>query len=76
VARELPPQGSGTLKKMTGQNEARASAKPEVRPKCPYCGSRAIRTMTVPWYRELQYLTCDSCKCIWTIERKPPRDGR
>ena len=61
---------------MAVQYDARGSAPPEVRPKCPYCGSSAIRTITVPWYRELEYLTCENCKCIWTVERKPPRDGR
>ena len=60
----------------TWQSATKRAAAPEVRPKCPYCGSSAIRTMTVPWYRELEYLTCDSCKSIWTIQRKPQREGR
>ena len=60
---------------MSVHHEVRGSAPPEVRPKCPHCGSSEIRTMTVPWYPELEYLTCDSCKCIWTVKRKPPRDG-
>jgi len=56
--------------------EARGSAPPEVRPTCPFCGSTAIRTMTVPWYRELDYLACENCKSIWTVERKPKRGDR
>jgi formate dehydrogenase maturation protein FdhE len=66
----------GTLEKMAVQYEARGSTPPEVRSKCPYCGSSAIRTMDVTWYRELEYLTCDKCKSIWTVERKPPPDSR
>jgi formate dehydrogenase maturation protein FdhE len=61
---------------MAVQHEVRGSAPPEVRPKCPYCGSSAIRTMTVTWYRELEYLTCDTCNSLWTVERKPQPDSR
>ena len=60
---------------MAVEHEVRGSAPPEVRPKCPYCGSNAIRTMTVTWYRELEYLTCDKCNSIWTVERKPQPDS-
>ena len=25
---------------------------------------------TVPWYPELEYLTCENCKAVWTIQRQ------
>jgi transposase-like protein len=55
---------------MEKHHEAPDGASPDVRPKCPYCESTTIRIMTVPWYRELEYFTCEACKRTWTAERK------
>ena len=40
-----------------------------VQPTCPKCGSNAIRRIDVPWYPELEYLSCDKCQYLWTAAR-------
>jgi formate dehydrogenase maturation protein FdhE len=71
VARELPLYGFGnSADKMTTHSTVRGSAPPEIRATCRYCGSTAIRTVVVPWFTELEYLTCERCGYTWTVQRK------
>jgi len=44
-------------------------APPGSRPTCPKCGSDTIQTIEVPWYAELEYLSCDKCQYVWTVPR-------
>lgn len=44
------------------------------RPTCPHCGSQTIRTIPVPWYPELEYLSCDACHHVWTVKRTSKDD--
>jgi hypothetical protein len=56
---------------MAGSEETPRSVSPQIRSKCPRCGSMTISPLTVPWYPELEYLVCDACRAVWSIERKP-----
>jgi hypothetical protein len=51
----------------------RRRGSPLVRPTCRHCGSAAVRTIPVPWYPELDYLSCDQCHHVWTIKRASPK---
>ena len=35
--------------------------------RCPKCGTDALRTIAVPWYPELEYLSCDTCHYVRTV---------
>ena len=39
---------------------------------CPKCWSEYPRTVPVDWYPELEYLSCEQCHYVWTIERTCP----
>ena len=61
---------------MTTPYAVRGSARADARRACPHCGATPVTRTTVSWYPELDYLTCEACKAVWTIpserERKAP----
>jgi len=65
---------------MSSPYAARGSVPPDVRSTCPHCGATPVTRSTVPWYPELEYLTCESCKAMWTVrrggEQTKPKDKR
>jgi CheY-like chemotaxis protein len=42
---------------------------------CPKCATDAIRTIAVPWYPELEYLSCATCHYVWTVARASTHVG-
>lgn len=42
---------------------------------CPKCASDAICTIAVPWYPELDYLSCETCHYVWTVARASTHEG-
>ena len=42
---------------------------------CPKCATDAIRTIAVPWYPELEFLSCDTCQNMWTVARASTHVG-